>query len=109
MIVRTNPSDTSFLILADWQYANQTYGSPSVDSTAENVALLFMLEDRSVFGYDRFTITDNDLFSSISSTPGFNGREIKMSDNSNARTALEYEVEVCFVYLCMSLPKQRMQ
>ena len=101
LIVRASPSDTNFLLLPDWKYADQTYGSPEVDSTAENVALLFMMEDRSVFGYDRFKITDNNLFSSISSPPGFNGREIKINNNSNGRTALEYEVEVCFNrYIC---------
>ena len=101
LIVRASSSDTNFLLLPDWKYADQSYGSPEVDSTAENVALLFMLEDRSVFGYDRFKITDPNLFGSISTTPGFNGREVRINDNSNGRTALEYEVEVCYnVYVC---------
>ena len=82
LIVRASPSDTNFLLLPDWKYADQPYGSPEVDSTAENVSLLFMLEDRSVFGYDRFKLTDNNLFSSMSSPPGFNGREIRINNNS---------------------------
>lgn len=100
LIVKTNPSDTNFLLLADWQYANMSYGPPSVDSTAENVALLFMLEDKNVFGYDRFTITDSSLFSTIPTSPNYNGREIRFPA-STGRTMLEYDVEVCFItYVC---------
>jgi len=100
LIVKTSPSDTNFLLIADWQYVKQTYGSPSVDSTAENVALLFMMEDKNVFGYDRFTITDSNLFSTIPTSPNYNGREIRFP-TSAARTMLEYEVEVCFnTYVC---------
>ncbi len=100
LIVIINPSDTNFLLLADWQYADQSFGPPSVDSTAENVALLFMMEDKNVFGYDRFTITDSNLFRTIATSPNYNGREIRFPA-SNARTMLEYEVEVCFnTYSC---------
>lgn len=101
LIVRTSPSDTSFLLLADWQYANQAYGSPSADSTAEKVALLFMMEDKNVFGYDRFTITDSNLFRTLSVSLNTNGREIRL-ESSNARTTLdEYEVGVCYnTFLC---------
>ena len=102
LIVVANPSDTNFLLLADWQYAEQTYGSPEVDSTAESMSLLFMMQNKSVFGYDRFTFTDPNLFGLMSSPPGFQGREIKIGDpNLNGRTMLEYEVEVCFnTYSC---------
>lgn len=101
LIVITNPSDTNFLLLADWQYANQPYGSPSVDSTAEKVALLFMMQDKNVFGYDRFAITDSNLFRTIPVSTNSTGREISISNSTNARTALEYEVEVCFfAYIC---------
>ncbi len=100
LIVLISPSDTNFLLLADWQYANQSFGPPSVDSTAENVALLFMMEDKNVFGYDRFTITDSNLFRTIPTSPNYDGREIRFPA-SNARTMLEYEVEVCFnTYSC---------
>jgi len=100
LIVRTSPSDTNFHFVADWQYAHRPYGAPTADSTAENMALLFMLEDKNVFGYNRFTITDPSLFGTFPDSSGSDGREIRFS-SSNSRTALEYEVEVCFnSYVC---------
>jgi len=94
-------------LVADWQYASKSYGSATADSTAESMSLLFMLEDQSVFGYNRFTITDSDLFKSIPVQPGGNGREIKLNQSNqrtgqqNRESLYQLEVEVCFnSYVC---------
>ncbi|TMI71915.1 MAG: hypothetical protein E6H09_11910 [Bacteroidetes bacterium] len=105
LIVETSPSDTNFLLIADWQYKSRPYASPSVDSAAENVALLFIMQDRNVFGYDRFTITDSNLFRSLQNSNSA-GREIRVGNSggrlgSQQRVSLDYEVEVCFnTYVC---------
>jgi hypothetical protein len=53
-----------------------------VDTTAENLAVLFMLLDKEVFGYDRFKITDKSLFGSYPIQPTTSGRVIRINNDS---------------------------
>ncbi len=105
LVITTSPSDTSFRFLCDWQYKNRVNGLPSTDTTAENLAALFMLLDNAVFGHSRFTITDSSLFASMPTPPGSTGREIVLTNPPNlrgrySRTDLQ-TILICFYgYVC---------
>lgn len=63
MIISAEPGDTSFRYLCDWQYANQQFSTTAItDTTAEKMALLFMVLDRNTLGHQEFTIRDKRLF-----------------------------------------------
>ena len=95
LVINTSPSDTNFHFIADWQYRNYIYGQPAADTTAENVALLFMLLDRNVFGYEKFIITDSNLFSTTPGQPDLNDREIRINTPNTGRISTSYVVTVC--------------
>jgi len=104
LIVKTNPADTSFSYLCDWQYHNRINGAMTLNTTAENLAVLFMLHDKDVFGYNRFEIIDSSLFSNYPIQPTATGREIRITNSSgfrkqNNRTATA--ILVCYyTYHC---------
>jgi len=58
MIIETTLTDTTISYLCDWQYKNLK----SDQNNAEKFALFFMKFDKNVFGYNKFKITDRDLF-----------------------------------------------
>jgi hypothetical protein len=103
LVITTSPSDTSFRFLCDWQYKNRVHGSAATDTTAENLAALFMLLDNNVFEHTRFTLTDSSLFASMPVPPGATGREIvlnnpppQLSGSNDLQTII-----ICFyVYVC---------
>lgn len=105
LVINTSPTDTTFHFLCDWQYSDRINGSPGVDTTAENLAVLFMLLDNNVFGHNRFTITDSSLFANMPKPPGYTGREIAINIPPNSggrynRTELQ-TIMVCFYgYVC---------
>ena len=80
LVINTTPIDTSFKFLCNWQYSARLYGSPTIDTTAENLALLFMILDGHVFGYTKFNITDPLLFSNIPLSPTVTGRQIVITN-----------------------------
>jgi hypothetical protein len=106
LVVNTTPSDTNLHFIADWQYRNQPYGSIGVDTTSENVALLFMILSRGIFGYNEFQILDSNLFASMNILPGVNGRIIRFNNSPNGQakvsTALTYTICVMTSYFCGS-------
>ncbi|MCC6307428.1 MAG: hypothetical protein IT248_02965 [Chitinophagaceae bacterium] len=63
MIVKTNPADTSFSFLCDWQYSILNFSTNTItDTTAEKFALFFMVLDKNTFGHQNFNIQDKRLF-----------------------------------------------
>jgi hypothetical protein len=62
LIIETSNSDTSFQFKSDWQYAQMQNSHNSLGDTAENFAVLIMNLDKNVFGYNKFTILDSNLF-----------------------------------------------
>ncbi|HRF23140.1 MAG TPA: hypothetical protein PLR98_03225, partial [Chitinophagaceae bacterium] len=63
LIVKTNPADTSFSYLCDWQYSILNFSTNTItDTTAEKFALFFMVLDKNTFGHQNFNIQDKRLF-----------------------------------------------
>jgi hypothetical protein len=62
LIIVANPSDTTFRFRYNWQYLQMQNTPNSVLDSAENFAIMFMRLDKAVFGYKKFSITDNNLF-----------------------------------------------
>lgn len=94
MAIRTTPSDTTFSYLCDWQYSQLQNNTASYQDTAEYFAIFFMTLDKSVFGYNRFNITDKNLFKNGNNEARF----ITLSNpNSNRNNLAELlmPIEVC--------------
>ena len=94
MAIRTTPSDTTFSYLCDWQYSEMQNNTASNQDTAEYFAIFFMTLDKSVFGYNRFNITDKNLFKNGNNEARF----ITLSNpNSNRNNLAELlmPIEVC--------------
>lgn len=63
LIVKMTSADTTFKILADWQYASYGFDSTSATSwNARDIFNIFSTLDRSVFGSTKFKITDGRIF-----------------------------------------------
>jgi hypothetical protein len=104
LVVNASPADTNFHFIADWQYRNREYGSLSSDTTAENVALLFMFLGKNVFDYQRYIITDTNLFRNGILPIGITGRDLIINSPSQ-RTSINNKVStvttVCiYSYYC---------
>jgi hypothetical protein len=99
LVINTTPSDTNVHFIADWQYKSRPYGSVDADTSAENVALLFMILDRNIFGYDEFKILDSNLFSSLNILPGTNGRTIKFNtiSGNQSRLSTAWTYTTCYL------------
>jgi hypothetical protein len=102
LIIKTNPADTSFSYLCDWQYSQRNYGTPSVDSTAEHLSLFFMIMDKNVFGHNRFILTDTALFASHPRQNDSTLRRVEIHETSNTggrnntlTTSICFELIVC--------------
>ena len=102
LVIKTNPADTSFSYLCDWQYSQRNYGSPSVDSTAEHLSLFFMIMDKNVFGHNRFILTDTALFASHPRQNDSTLRRVEIHETSNTggrnntlTTSICFELIVC--------------
>ena len=102
LIVKTNPADTSFSYLCDWQYSQRNYGSPLGDSTAEHLSLFFMIMDKNVFGHNRFILTDTALFASHPRQNDSTLRSVEIHETSNTSgrnntltTSICFELIVC--------------
>jgi hypothetical protein len=105
LVLNISPSDTNFHFIANWQYKNQPYGALESDTSAENVALLFMLLDRNVFGYNEFRIIDTSLFVSYNILQGPGGGIIRFPNNTGSlgkSTAINLVYTVCIAtsYYC---------
>jgi hypothetical protein len=86
MVIQAYPGDTTFSYRCDWQYQQRVNGFPLVDTTAENLAFLFMYLDNNVFGHTRFTITDTTLFQDMPVPSGATAREIRINPSANGKT-----------------------
>jgi hypothetical protein len=64
MILIANQTDTSISYKCDWQYSQKQNSTQSYSDSAEYFAIYFMILDKTVFGYNKFTITDSNLFRS---------------------------------------------
>lgn len=62
MVIAASPSDTSLSYKCDWQYSEIYNSTSSVTDSAEHYAIFFMKMDKIVFGYEKFYITDSNLF-----------------------------------------------
>ncbi len=62
MVVHIEPGDTTFSYLCDWQYSSLYNTTTSISDTAEQYAAFFMMLDKTVFGHQKFNITDSSLF-----------------------------------------------
>lgn len=92
MVIKASSSDTSFSYLCDWQYSNRQNSATAINDSAEYFAVFFMVLDKSVFGYNKFDLTDTTLFKGNNRKPVC----IKLKDAANAdgRTTLS-EVVKC--------------
>ena len=62
MIITATPTDTSFSYRVDCDYRLQANSTTSVHDDAEYLAIFFMFMDKRVFGYQKFSIIDSNLF-----------------------------------------------
>jgi hypothetical protein len=103
LMIKAQQGDTTMQYACDWQYQSRVHGSPNVDTTAEKLALFFMLLDNRTFGYTEFDITDNNLFQEAVAGP--NGKRklgfINISSPNAGRNNLMVYNEVCMdFYIC---------
>jgi hypothetical protein len=104
LVVNASPSDTSFHFIADWQYKSYTFGSPTADTTAENVALLFMILGKNVFGYNKYKIVDTNLFRTGNPSQNLNEREIRLTGNVGSGAGPQGKVSTVFtITICNNL------
>lgn len=106
MAIRTTPSDTTFSYLCDWQYTEMQNNTASNQDTAEYFAIFFMTLDKNVFGHNRFTIIDKNLFKMGNSEaryvifPGDQNRQTR----NNILTPVEVCTNVHIPYGACSTP-----
>ncbi|HEX4877269.1 MAG TPA: hypothetical protein VFV31_11405, partial [Chitinophagaceae bacterium] len=106
MAIRTTPSDTTFSYLCDWQYTEMQNNTASNQDTAEYFAIFFMTLDKNVFGHNRFTIVDKNLFKNGNSEARyiiFPGEQNRQSRN-NILTPIEVCTNVHIPYGACSTP-----
>ena len=60
--VRMNPTDTSFVMLYNWQYNINGYTKDELKNNADEYALLFMAMESKAFGHTNFKVLDSGLF-----------------------------------------------
>jgi hypothetical protein len=87
MTIIATPSDTSFSYLCDWQYISRPHSTTIVDTSAEGVALFFMIMDKGVFNHKNFSIVDSNLFRNNNKKAIY--VTISDSSNSSGRSQLE--------------------
>lgn len=103
LIIKTQPEDTTFYYICDWQYQNRVHGSPAIDTTAERYAVFFMLLDNRTFGYTEFNLIDTDLFPLATPWPGGEKKLgfINISSPTSGRNNLFEYHEICVdFYVC---------
>jgi hypothetical protein len=60
MFIKTDKGDTTISYLCDWQYTK--YRTATSTALAEDMAVIFMLFDKHVHGYEKFYILDTSIF-----------------------------------------------
>ena len=62
IIVKMTEADTTYRILADWQYSSFGFDTTNASMwNAKDIFNIFSSLDRSVFGYTKFKITDGRI------------------------------------------------
>lgn len=101
LVVKVLPSDTIVYYLCDWQYNNKVHGSPTIDTTAERYALLFMILNNQTLGHTKFNITDPNLFKRSTSDSGSNRQLTLLNVSSSAGQTSKLESDICVdFYVC---------
>lgn len=90
MIIETTPTDTTLSYVCDWQYKK----IPPNQNNREKFAVFFMNFDKNVFGYNKFKITDRDLFKQNGKTASVLELQDKNLSNNLARKDM-YNVDYC--------------
>ena len=82
IIVKMTEADTSYRILADWQYSG--YGFDTTNTlvwSAKDIFNIFATLNRAVFGYTKFKITDGRIFGDSQQ----NQKEVTINNTSGLR------------------------
>lgn len=90
MIIETTSTDTILSYVCDWQYKKLK----SNQKNAEKFAIFFMNFDKNVFGYNKFKITDRDLFKQNGKTASLLELQDKNLSNNIAGKDM-YNVDYC--------------
>jgi len=93
MAIRVSPTDTSFNYLCDWQYSQLDNQENNLKDKSESFALFFMIMDKTVFGYNKFRLTDKNLFKKSGQSPVY--VSLKTQASSSAVTTNVINVNYC--------------
>lgn len=92
MILIANQTDTSISYKCDWEYSQKQNSIHSYTDSAEYFAVYFMILDKTVFGYNKFNITDSNLFKNNNHTSKY---VTLNTSNSNTTNSLLQWVTTC--------------
>jgi hypothetical protein len=96
MVIKTTPSDTTFNILNNWQYAD----SATTNMSPKRFMIFMMALDKNVFGDRLYKITDTTAFGK--SIQNRNTKYLKINDVSigttgNANLVAPLTLEICYI------------
>jgi hypothetical protein len=97
LAIHIEPGDTTFSYLCDWQYSGLYNTATSVSDTAEQFAIFLMALDKSVFGHNKFSIVDSNLFRNGSNRTYYITLSDSASANNSGRNNILTPIEVCQV------------
>ena len=102
LIIRAEQNDTTFSFVCDWQYHDRVHGPVTTDTTAERLALFFMMLDNRTFGHTEFIVTDTSLFPSAVTTVGYKKLGIVnvYSPSSGRNNLVDYTLVCVDFYVC---------
>jgi hypothetical protein len=96
MVIKTTPSDTTFNILNNWQYAD----SATTNMSPKRFMIFMMALDKNVFGDRLYKITDTTAFGkSIQNrnTKYVTINDVSIGTTSNANLVSPLTLEICYI------------